>query len=87
MQRIYVETAEPFERELYFGIVLDRKAERVRIIASAEGGMEIEELARTAPEKILQVVVEPAVGLLAFEARELAFGLGLTSSRSPPRSS
>ena len=77
VQRIYVEVAEPFERELYFGIVLDRKAERVRIIASAEGGMEIEELAHSHPDKILQVVVEPAVGLLAFEARELAFGLGL----------
>jgi malate-CoA ligase subunit beta len=57
--------------------VLDRKAERVRVIASAEGGMEIEELAKTAPEKILQIVVEPAVGLQAFQAREIAFGLGL----------
>ena len=77
VQRVYVEVAEPFERELYLGIVLDRKAERVRVIASAEGGMEIEELAKTAPEKILQVVVEPAVGLQAFQAREIAFGLGL----------
>lgn len=77
VQRVYVEVAEPFERELYLGIVLDRKAERVRVIASAEGGMEIEELARTAPEKIMQVVVEPAVGLQAFQAREIAFGLGL----------
>ncbi|HSV72030.1 MAG TPA: malate--CoA ligase subunit beta [Methylibium sp.] len=77
VQRVYVEVAEPFERELYLGMVLDRKAERVRVIASAEGGMEIEELAHTAPEKILQVVVEPAVGLQAFQAREIAFGLGL----------
>lgn len=77
VQRVYVEVAEPFERELYLGIVLDRKAERVRVIASAEGGMEIEELAKTAPEKILQIVVEPAVGLQAFQAREIAFGLGL----------
>ncbi|HKX94085.1 MAG TPA: malate--CoA ligase subunit beta [Methylibium sp.] len=77
VQRVYVEVAEPFERELYLGIVLDRKAERVRVIASAEGGMEIEELAHTAPEKIMQVVVEPAVGLQAFQAREIAFGLGL----------
>jgi malate-CoA ligase subunit beta len=77
VQRVYIEVAEPFERELYLGIVLDRKAERVRVIASAEGGMEIEELAKTAPEKILQIVVEPAVGLQAFQAREIAFGLGL----------
>jgi malate-CoA ligase subunit beta len=77
VQRVYVEVAEKFERELYFGIVLDRKAERVRIIASAQGGMEIEELAKTAPQSILQVIVEPAVGLQPFQARELAFGLGL----------
>ena len=77
VQRVYVEVAEQFERELYFGIVLDRKAERVRIIASAQGGMEIEELARTSPEAILQVIVEPAVGLQQFQAREIAFGLGL----------
>ena len=63
VQRVYSEVAEKFERELYFGIVLDRKAERVRIIASAQGGMEIEELARTQPEALLQVIVEPAVGL------------------------
>ncbi len=77
VQRVYVEIAEKFERELYFGIVLDRKAERVRIIASAQGGMEIEDLAKTQPEAILQVIVEPAVGLQPFQARELAFGLGL----------
>jgi malate-CoA ligase subunit beta len=72
-----VEIAEKFERELYLGIVLDRKAERVRVIASAQGGMEIEELARTSPHAILQTEVEPAVGLQAFQAREIAFGLGL----------
>jgi malate-CoA ligase subunit beta len=57
--------------------VLDRKAERVRIIASAQGGMEIEDIAKTSPDAILQVIVEPAVGLLPFQAREIAFGLGL----------
>ena len=77
VHRIYVEKAEPFERELYLGFVLDRKIERVRVIASAEGGMEIEEIAKNNPESILQVQVEPAVGLQAFQARELAFGLGL----------
>jgi malate-CoA ligase subunit beta len=77
VQRVYIEVAEPFERELYLGFVLDRKVERVRVIASRHGGMDIEEIARTHPEEILQVLVEPAVGLLPFEAREIAFGLGL----------
>jgi len=77
VHRVYVEVAEKFEREIYFAILLDRKAERIRLIASAHGGMEIEEIARTHPEAILQTVVEPAVGLQPFQARELAFGLGL----------
>lgn len=77
VQRVYVEVAEPFEREIYLGFVLDRKVERVRVIASRFGGMEIEEIAKDHPEEILQVVVEPAVGLQAFQAREIAFGLGL----------
>jgi malate-CoA ligase subunit beta len=77
VQRVYIEVAEKFEREIYFGIVLDRKVERVRIIASAQGGMEIEEIAKTSPDAILQVIVEPAVGLQPFQAREIAFGLGL----------
>jgi malate-CoA ligase subunit beta len=78
VQRVYVEVAEePLGRELYLGYVLDRKAERIRVIASQRGGMEIEEIAKTEPEAILQVVVEPAVGLQAFQARELAFQLGL----------
>jgi malate-CoA ligase subunit beta len=77
VQRVYVEVADPFERELYLGYVLDRKAERVRVIASRHGGMEIEEIVKTDPSAIIQVVVEPAVGLQAFQAREIAFQLGL----------
>ena len=77
VNRLYVEVAEPFVREMYLGFVLDRKIERVRVIASAEGGMEIEEIARDRPGSILQIEVEPAVGLQPFQARELAFGLGL----------
>jgi malate-CoA ligase subunit beta len=77
VQRVYVEVAEKFDRELYLGIVLDRKAERVRVIASGHGGMEIEEIARTSPDAVLQIIVEPAVGLQPFQAREIAFGLGL----------
>ncbi|WP_232629394.1 malate--CoA ligase subunit beta [Methylobacterium sp. Leaf118] len=77
VQRVYIETADPFERELYLGYVLDRKAERVRVIASQRGGMDIEEIAAKEPEALIQVVVEPAVGLQQFQAREIAFQLGL----------
>ena len=76
-QRVYIEVAEPFERELYLGLVLDRKLQRIRVIASGQGGMEIEELLHTNPGAIHQIHVEPAVGLQPFQARELAFGLGL----------
>lgn len=75
--RLYVEAACDIEREIYLGLVLDRQHERVVVVASAEGGMEIEELARTKPDSILKTVVEPAVGMQEFQARELAFGLGL----------
>jgi malate-CoA ligase subunit beta len=77
VQKLYIEVAEPFERELYLGFVLDRKIERIRVIASAQGGMEIEVIAKDSPNAILQEIVEPAVGLQGFQARELAFGLGL----------
>jgi malate-CoA ligase subunit beta len=77
VHRLYVEKATAFERELYLGFVLDRKIERIRVIASAEGGMEIEEIAHTKPESIMQIEVEPAVGLQPFQARQIAFGLGL----------
>lgn len=76
VQRLYVEKAEPFVRELYLGLVLDRKIERIRVIASADGGMDIEEIART-PGSLREIQVEPAVGLQPFQARDLAFGLGL----------
>jgi malate-CoA ligase subunit beta len=77
VQRIYVEVADPYVREFYLAYVLDRKVERVRVIASRHGGMEIEEIAKTDPAAILQVIVEPAVGMQEFQARELAFQLGL----------
>src|SRR5258706_16344333 len=76
-QRVYVEVAEPYERELYLGLVLDRKLQRIRVFASNEGGIEIEEVAKKKPDSIRQIQVEPAVGMQAFQARELAFGLGL----------
>jgi succinyl-CoA synthetase beta subunit/malate-CoA ligase subunit beta len=75
--RIYIEGTVPIERELYLGLVLDRKTERVMVVASAAGGMEIEEIAADEPGSIIRSVIEPAVGIQAFQAREIAFGLGV----------
>ena len=85
VQRVYVETADPFERELYLGYVLDRKAERVRVIASQRGGMDIEEIAANEPDSLIQVVVEPAVGLQQFQPGRSPSSSASTSSRSRPR--
>jgi succinyl-CoA synthetase beta subunit len=75
--RLYVEEASDIEQEIYLGFVLDRKSERVMVVASAAGGMEIEEISAERPETIVREVVEPAVGMQRFQARELAFNLGL----------
>jgi malate-CoA ligase subunit beta len=81
VHRLYIEAAVPIEREIYLGFVLDRKSERVMIVASAQGGMEIEEIAEKSPEAIIRSTVEPAVGLTAFQAREIAFALGLDAAQ------
>ena len=73
--RLYVESGIDIERELYLALLLDRQSERVTLVASGTGGMEIEELAETDPGAITRVSVEPAVGLQAFQAREIAFGM------------
>ena len=77
--RVYVEAAVPFDREIYLGFVLDRSSQRIMIVASAEGGMEIEEISEKSPESIVRSTVEPAVGLREFQAREIAFKLGIPS--------
>ena len=77
VQRVYVEVADPFEKEFYLSFVLDRKEERVRVLASREGGMEIEQIAAERPDSLIHLVVEPAGGMQQFEAREIAFRLGL----------
>ncbi len=81
VHRLYVEAAVPIEREIYLGLVLDRKSERIMVVASAQGGMEIEEIAVKSPDTIVRELVEPAVGMTAFQAREVAFGLGLTPAQ------
>ncbi len=81
VHRLLVEQALPIARELYVGLVLDRKRERIVVVAHPHGGMEIEEIAQREPVAIIREVVEPAVGMQAFQARELAFGLGLVSAQ------
>jgi len=80
VHRLYVEAAVPIERELYIGFVLDRKSERIMLVAHPHGGMEIEEIAKSEPETILRQTMEPAVGMQGFQAREVAFGLGIPSA-------
>ncbi len=75
VKRVLVEETLPIERELYLGIVLDRKIEKPVFMASRAGGMDIEEVAAKTPKKILKEVIEPGFGLQAFQASRLAFGM------------
>ncbi|HEX9054543.1 MAG TPA: malate--CoA ligase subunit beta [Gemmatimonadales bacterium] len=81
VHRLYVEAAVPIEREIYVGFVLDRKSERIMVVAAPQGGMEIEEIAKDSPDTIIRAVVEPAVGMTPFQAREIAFALGLDAAQ------
>jgi succinyl-CoA synthetase beta subunit len=80
VKRLLIEETLPIERELYLGIVLDRAQGKPVLMASAAGGMDIEEVAATAPEKILKETIDPGLGLAAFQARKLAFGIGMPAS-------
>jgi succinyl-CoA synthetase beta subunit len=81
VRKVWVEAGSRIARELYLGIVLDRAAESLAIIASTEGGMEIEEVAARSPEKILTVAVDPTQGLLPYQVRRVGFGLGLDAAQ------
>ncbi len=76
VSRLYIEEASEIDKELYLSYVMDRAAERIVVGASAAGGMDIEEISEKQPETIIKVTVDPAVGMQAFQAREVAFGLG-----------
>jgi succinyl-CoA synthetase beta subunit len=78
VRKVLVEQRVNIEREIYLGMVLDRAQSRVTVIASSEGGVEIEEVAAKHPEKILKEVIDPAVGLQAFQCRRVAFALGVS---------
>jgi len=77
VKRLYIEEGCDIARELYLGMLLDRETSRLTVMASTEGGMEIEEVAHNTPEKIIKVSIDPATGIMPFHARKLAFGLGL----------
>ena len=77
VNQVLIEEISNIKRELYLGAVIDRASQRVVIMASTEGGMEIEKVAAETPEKILKTTINPLTGLQPFQARELAFGLGL----------
>jgi succinyl-CoA synthetase beta subunit len=85
VRRLYVEQGLDIGRELYLGAVIDRDRRRIAFMASTEGGVEIEKVAAETPEKILTVHVDPAVGLAAYQARELAFGLGVVEKETLPK--
>lgn len=77
VKRLLIEQGYHIKKEYYVGIVVDRVTERVAVIASAEGGMEIEEIAAAEPEKIVKEIVDPAIGLQMFQARKLAYAIGI----------
>jgi len=78
VQKVYIEEGADIQDEFYLGVVLDRARELPIIMASTEGGMEIEKVAEETPEKIIKVAVDPTIGFQGFHGRELAFGLGIT---------
>ncbi|MTJ82116.1 MAG: ADP-forming succinate--CoA ligase subunit beta [Telmatospirillum sp.] len=77
VKRVYIEEGCDIRRELYLGMLIDRATSRVTIMASTEGGMEIEEVAARTPEKILKVAIDPVQGFQPYHGRQIAFGLGL----------
>lgn len=85
VRRLYVEQGLDIKRELYLALVVDRDSRRITIMASTEGGMDIEVVAEKTPEKILTEYIDPLHGLTAFQARKLAFGLKIGEGSSDPK--
>ena len=77
INRIYIEEATDIKHELYLGLVFDRSSESIMVVASTEGGMSVEEISKEKPETIIRSKIEVAVGIQQFQAREIAFGLGI----------
>ncbi|HET9954013.1 MAG TPA: ADP-forming succinate--CoA ligase subunit beta [Polyangiaceae bacterium] len=85
VRRLYVEQGLDIARELYLGLVVDRERRRIAVMASTEGGVEIEKVAEESPEKILTEHVDPVTGLSPFQARRLGFGLQITAGSPVPK--
>ena len=79
INRIYIEEATDIKNELYLGLVFDRSSESIMVVASTEGGISVEEISKEKPETIIRSKIEVAVGIQQFQAREIAFGLGIES--------
>jgi malate-CoA ligase subunit beta len=79
INRIYIEEATEIKKELYLGLVFDRSSESIMVVASTEGGMSVEEISKKKPESIIRSKIEVAVGMQNFQAREIAFALGIES--------
>jgi len=77
INRVYIEEATDIKKELYLGLVFDRSSESIMVVASTEGGMSVEEISKKRPESIIRSKIEVAVGMQKFQAREIAFGLGI----------
>ena len=77
VNRVYIEEATNIEKELYLGLVFDRGSESIMVVASTAGGMSVEEISNNKPETIIRSKIEVAVGMQEFQAREIAFGLGI----------
>ena len=77
VNRVYIEEATDIKKELYLGLVFDRSSECIMVVASTEGGMSVEEISQEKPESIIRSKIEAAVGMQKFQAREIAFGLGI----------
>jgi len=81
VNQVYVEVGSKIAREIYLSLVLNREAGRIAFVASAAGGMDIEEVAEHSPDKIIRVNVHPTAGLQDYQCRQLAFGLGLSGAQ------
>ncbi len=81
VEKVLVAEAISYEKEIYLGVVMDRASKRIVLMASSEGGVEIEEVAKTNPDAIVKVAADPTLGLQPFQARELAFGIGLSDGK------
>ncbi len=84
VEKVYIEEGADIQKEYYLGMVLDRATEMPVMMASTEGGMEIEEVAAKSPEKIIKVAIDPTIGFQGFHGRKLAFGLGLSKEEMKP---